>query len=217
MQTPQNSSLVAPSASTPWETSSGTPAASTAVPIGTSGRFIRMSTAGTLVPARRLWTRRRELRGRLLRVQRDLDQINDEDWLFDFFSECERRRVNFGDALRARAGRLEKRKAALVIESSKIEIELRGMLPSLPGQSAPVMTIRHGPLVAAKLADPGSHPTLTIKETQQVFTGKSRSTLYRWLDAGWLERASLGRRPGERGSCLILTKSVKNALEHGLN
>jgi excisionase family DNA binding protein len=65
---------------------------------------------------------------------------------------------------------------------------------------------------ALKVTDPLKFPMLTVAEAQKVL-GKSRSTIYRWLDEGRLSRASLGRSAGKRGSCMILTNSLKKLLE----
>ena len=66
--------------------------------------------------------------------------------------------------------------------------------------------------VAQKVADPARYPMLTVAETQQYFR-KARSTIYRWADEGKLKRASLGRSAGKRGSCIILTDSVRRLSE----
>jgi hypothetical protein len=69
-----------------------------------------------------------------------------------------------------------------------------------------------GPPPGKKVADPVSYPTLTVPETRELF-GKARSTIYRWLgEKGKLERASLGKQPGKKGSCLILTESARKLL-----
>ena len=57
------------------------------------------------------------------------------------------------------------------------------------------------------MADPTKYLTMTIEEVRSIF-GKSRSTIYRWLDEGCLKRAHLGKKQGSRRTALILTKSV---------
>ena len=69
-----------------------------------------------------------------------------------------------------------------------------------------------GPTVADKLAHPSEYPTIDVKEAQQVLR-VSRSTIYRWVEEGKLQRASLGRESGRRGRMLLLTESVKRMLE----
>jgi hypothetical protein len=63
-----------------------------------------------------------------------------------------------------------------------------------------------------KLRDPKANPVMTLGETRALF-GKSRSSIYRWIEEGKLKRAALGRKPGERSSVLILTTSVLRALQ----
>jgi|SRR5271157_3264257 len=69
------------------------------------------------------------------------------------------------------------------------------------------------PTVNDKIADPKRYPTLTIQEVRTLFHNVSRSTVYRWLDSGKLERASLGRAACKRGMVRILTRSVLKSVE----
>jgi hypothetical protein len=126
-------SLVSPSA-LDFEGNTDAATASTAQLIGTSGQFIRMARQGNLVPARRLWAKRSDLRARLLRVQQALDDCNDKDWLFRFSRTCERKGLNFEAELTARANRLEALKAKLALQLDKIENQFRKVSPSPAGE-----------------------------------------------------------------------------------
>lgn len=64
-----------------------------------------------------------------------------------------------------------------------------------------------------KLANPDRFPVLTVPETAELFRGVSRSTIYRWLEEGKLDRAGLGKKAGKRGRCLITTDSVARLLQ----
>jgi hypothetical protein len=61
------------------------------------------------------------------------------------------------------------------------------------------------------VADPVRYRTLRVEAVMKLFH-KSRSTIYRWIDEGKLERAPLSSGEGKRTSCLILTKSVAKLL-----
>jgi|GEM_PF-2521532 predicted site-specific integrase-resolvase len=54
---------------------------------------------------------------------------------------------------------------------------------------------------------------MNINEAQRAFTDISRSTIYRWLNEGKLQRASLGKKSGKRSRVLIRTESVKKLLD----
>ncbi len=116
-------SLVAPSAPQSEENSGQMTNASTAGPIGPSGGLIRVAREGKLVSARRLWARRSTLRTQLVWVEHGLDDINDTNWLFEFSKWCEGRALDFEKELRARASRLEARKATLALQLASIEDE----------------------------------------------------------------------------------------------
>ena len=63
-----------------------------------------------------------------------------------------------------------------------------------------------------KVANPVRYPRLTVPEAMELF-GKSRSTIYRWIDESRLQRAFMGAVPGKRSSCLILTASAGKLLK----
>jgi len=65
--------------------------------------------------------------------------------------------------------------------------------------------------IGEKLRDPQNHPTMTVKEVHQVIH-MSRSSVYRKLDEGTLDRAWAGKSSDKRSRCLILTRSVKRFL-----
>ena len=67
-----------------------------------------------------------------------------------------------------------------------------------------------------KIRNPVKYPTMTMAEAREVLLA-SRSTIYRWLEEGTLERASVGKQPGTRGKVLILTKSVVKFLKKNPN
>ncbi len=69
------------------------------------------------------------------------------------------------------------------------------------------------PTIADKLASPSQYPTMNIKEVRQSLGNVARSTLYRWMEEGKLQRAHLGREPGKRSRVLFRTGSVKEMLE----
>jgi hypothetical protein len=69
------------------------------------------------------------------------------------------------------------------------------------------------PTGGEKVADPARYPTMTVAEVREVLSMKSRSTIYRYLEEGPLERADMGKKSGKRRSCLIRTSSVRSLLK----
>ena len=64
-----------------------------------------------------------------------------------------------------------------------------------------------------KLSDPGSHPTLTVREVMEALS-VSRATVYRRLNEGkTLKRVDGGKSYARRGACRIQTSSVLKCLE----
>lgn len=61
--------------------------------------------------------------------------------------------------------------------------------------------------VAEKIEHPDKYPLLTGEEVMAFFNVK-RSTVYRWVEEGKLQRAELGKRVGRRSKFLVLTKSA---------
>ena len=66
--------------------------------------------------------------------------------------------------------------------------------------------------IGEKLGDPQNHPTMTVKEVTQAI-GMARSSVYRLVDEGPLERASAGKTSEKRSGCRILTRSVNRFLK----
>jgi hypothetical protein len=102
---------------------------STIVPIGMSGGFIRLAQDGKLEAAYRQWEKHSALQAQLARLQQDISNCNDRDWLFRFSKTCHRNHKDFRNALAARASALEADQAALTIRLKKIADELRKVLP----------------------------------------------------------------------------------------
>ena len=107
-------------------------------------------------------------------------------------------------------------------EVQKLDIELLGLhsrvntwevteRPTEQPQASVANTIAI--IASKKIANPRKHPFLTLAEAREILGGKSRSTIYRWLEEGKLTRANLGRKPGKRAAVLILTASILKLLE----
>jgi Helix-turn-helix domain len=90
--------------------------------------------------------------------------------------------------------------------------------PTVPEADQPPLNLRRwkmgtcGPDPAAKLRNAREYPVMTVKEVQALLR-VSRSSVYRYLQEGRLQRPGLNQRPGKRSRTLICTSSVQKALE----
>lgn len=64
----------------------------------------------------------------------------------------------------------------------------------------------------AKLTDATKFPTMTVPEVMALLH-VSRSSVYRFLNEGRLDRPGLNKRPGKRSKTLVLTSSVQRMLQ----
>lgn len=111
-------------------------AASTIVPIGMSGNFLRLAKDGGLDAAYGLWAKRTAVRSKLLRIQADLRGCNDREWLFQFSETCKHDSGKFTKKLQARVGALEAKQLKLAGQLREIDDELRKVAPELLNDSA---------------------------------------------------------------------------------
>ncbi len=63
-----------------------------------------------------------------------------------------------------------------------------------------------------KLANPSKFPTMTVSEVM-AHLGISRSSVYRYINEGRLDRPGLNKKAGKRSKTLILTRSVQKMLQ----
>jgi excisionase family DNA binding protein len=107
--------------------------------------------------------------------------------------------------------------ASKLLERFKQEFAARvQMLGSTNGSTVTAAPRKPGKYRAALAITsqlPADKALLTVTEAQSVLHVSSRSTIYRWLNEGRLERASLARRAGTRGKVLIKRESIDRLLE----
>lgn len=98
-----------------------------------------------------------------------------------------------------------------LMSEAKAQIELARAVYGRPRR---YRRARNGHSVAPgeMLKDPLKYPTMTVEEVRQVIR-MSKSSVYRLLDEGRLERASAGKEGDKKSRCLILTRSVIEFLE----
>lgn len=108
---------------------------------------------------------------------------------------------------RAKARSLPLNSVGEAIEHAVALYPARGRSADEPHKNSP------SPTPGEKVANPIRYPVMTPSEVSELFSGKSRSTIYRWLDEkGKLKRAAMSEKPGKRRTCFILTSSVKELL-----
>jgi hypothetical protein len=129
-------SLVTPTSLDSFASPQLVDAASTIVPIGMSGTFLRLAKNGDLNSVYRLWPRRTAVRNKLLRTRADLSNCNDPDWLIQFSETCKHDSGKFTKKLQARVGALEAKQLKLAGQLCEIDDELRKVAPELLNDSA---------------------------------------------------------------------------------
>lgn len=143
-------------------------------------------------------------------------QKTNEQELRDLFRSCGSRLFSIENEAAAEQEFVDKVRGSvesqLIMRDAREAIRHADALYAARRSSPPHQPKRRIPL-DVKLANPGSHPTLSVPEVMQALS-VSRATVYRRLNEGkTLKRVEGGNPVGRRGTCRIQTASVLKCLE----